>query len=165
MTQTVQWGSRPSYLIAALGADTQIRFAQLLAPMGLLPQHFGVLRQLSALEGVTQQDIADSLRLRRAAMVGLVDELEQQGLVERRRHPVDRRANALHLTSAGRRMLAQIVRAAQALDDELMAHLPPDTRAAFLEGLGRLAVATGVADGVFPTAPDAAERPQGRRTG
>ena len=40
-------------------------------------------------------------------MVFLVDELEQRGLVERRRNPADRRSYALYLTDQGRAKLAR----------------------------------------------------------
>jgi DNA-binding MarR family transcriptional regulator len=86
-------------------------------------------------------------------MVGLIDELESMGLVERRQHPADRRANALHLTSQGKQVLSRADRLAEQLDDELLAPIPVEERAAFLEQLRRLGEATGVADGVFPTLP------------
>lgn len=157
MDSTDRWESRPGYLMAALGAHVSIRFAELLAPMGLQPPHFGVLRRLSGNEGATQQEMADAMRCRRAAMVTLVDELEELGLVERRRHPVDRRANALHLTPAGRRTMKRVAAAARVLEAELLGAVPGDSRAGFLDGLRHLGVATGVADGVFPMPDDAAQ--------
>ena len=75
------------------------------------------------------------------------------GLVERRRHPADRRANALYLTARGKQTLQRADRLAVQLDDELLMSIPGDQRAAFLEHLRRLGAATGVADGVYPTLP------------
>jgi DNA-binding MarR family transcriptional regulator len=148
---SMPWSERTSYLLAAVGAHTQMRFAELVAPMGLLPHHVGVLRHLADSEGSTQQDIADALRVRRGVMVGLVDELEAKGLVQRRRHPLDRRANALMLTAAGKRTLARVAKASDSLDDELIAAVPAQARADFRACLHRLGVAVGVADGVYPT--------------
>ena len=145
---------RASYLLSAVGAATSIRFTELLAPIGLQPAHFGVLRRLLDNEGSSQQEIADAARVRRSVMVGLIDELESRGWVERRRHPVDRRANALHLTPEGRHALASADQSAQQLDEELLAAIPAQARAGFLEHLQRLGIATGVADGVYPVPPD-----------
>ena len=153
------WERRPGYLMSAVGAHVQIRFAELLAPYGLLPQHFGVLRRLTTNEGSTQQEMADALHVRRAAMVGLVDELEAKGFIERRRHPLDRRANALHLTTAGRRLVARISTAAEGLEAELMGRLSDDARTAFLEGLLAVAGVAGVADGIYPQPVDEQPRP------
>ena len=163
------WERRPGYLMGAIGAHVQIRFAELLEPLGLLPAHFGVLRRISVHEGATQQEIADALRQRRAAMVGLVDELEAKGLVQRRRHPVDRRANALHITTAGRRLIAKVSASSAVLEDDVLAPLTPPAREAFLEALLLVGAAAGVGDGVFPsvdsTDPDEQEHHPEDRTG
>lgn len=160
----VKWNQRTSYLLAAVGAHVGIRFAELVAPYGLMPHHVGVLRRLSPTEGRTQQEVADEMRVRRSVMVGLIDDLETKGYVERRRHPLDRRANALHLTEDGTRVLAEISEQGCALDEQLLAAIPAAERSVFHEHLWRLAVTTGVADGVFPErdpearAADAAEQ-------
>lgn len=160
VNMTVPWEQRPGYLISAVGAHVQIRFTELLAPYGLLPHHFGLLRRVAAQEGRTQQDLADALKMRRAAVVGVVDDLEALGVLERRRHPVDRRANALHLTPAGRRLVAKLTTAITALEDELLAPLPAAARAGFLDGLRQVAVVAGVADGVYPHVDDHRTDPQ-----
>jgi DNA-binding MarR family transcriptional regulator len=154
------WEQRPGYLMSAVGAHVQIRFAELLAPYGLLPHHFGLLRRVSTQDGRTQQDLADAMQLRRAAVVGVVDDLEALGLLERRRHPVDRRANALHLTLAGRRLVAKLSTAITALENELLDPLPPQARTAFVEGLRQVAVVAGVADGVYPHPVDQQSDPE-----
>jgi hypothetical protein len=66
------------------GRYAQIRFSELVAELGLFPQQVGILRRLKLREGSSQQEVADTLRVRRSVMVGLVDELEAKGLVERR---------------------------------------------------------------------------------
>src|SRR5690348_3355489 len=133
---------RGLFLLAALGAHAKVRFTELLMPLGLQPAHFGVLRRLHDSEGCSQQTIADGMRLRRSVMVGLIDELESMGLVERRRHPADRRANALYLTAQGKQVLLRADRIAAQLDDELLAPIPADERSVFLEQLRRLGDAT-----------------------
>jgi DNA-binding MarR family transcriptional regulator len=61
-----------------------------------------VLFRLRQQEGLSQVDLADVLELQPISLVRLLDRLVQQGLLERRRHPKDRRANRLFLTRAGR---------------------------------------------------------------
>ena len=146
----VAWEQRPGYLMSAVGAHVTIRFTELLAPHRLQPHHFGLLRRVSTQEGRTQQELADALHMRRAAVVGVVDDLEALGLLERRKHPVDRRANALHLTPAGKRLVLKMSAAITVLENELLDPLAPAARTAFLEGLRQVAAVAGVADGVYP---------------
>ncbi len=71
--------------------------ATALAPIGIEPGHFGALVALEATGPVAQAGLAHALGLSGARVVGLVDDLEQRDLVERRRSPVDRRTHLLHL--------------------------------------------------------------------
>ncbi len=70
-------------------------------PDGPHPRVFAVLSTLAESGPMSQQRLAEQLRVNRTLMVGVADELEHDGLVERRRDPADRRAYALHLTPAG----------------------------------------------------------------
>jgi MarR family transcriptional regulator, organic hydroperoxide resistance regulator len=71
-----------------------------------LPQ-FDVLATLFHGEGITQQELARRLLVTKGNVVGLIDRLSAAGWVERRPDPDDRRANRLHLTAAGRRLLSK----------------------------------------------------------
>jgi DNA-binding MarR family transcriptional regulator len=76
------------------------RADEVLEPLGIEIRHFGALRMLAG--GVpSQRELGDRLNVSGPVVVELVDALEERGLVERRRDPADRRANALVVTSAG----------------------------------------------------------------
>ncbi len=84
-----------------------------LAPMGLNVRLCGVLNVLA--EGpISQQALGEQLGIDRTTMVELIDELERQGTVVRRRNAADRRSYALSLTTRGRSVQK---RAARAFDD------------------------------------------------
>src|SRR3982074_2232075 len=91
----------PSFLVSQLGLYSAQQFAERLQPLGLLPRHFGLLKHLASVEGQSQQYLADMMGVHRNAMVGLIDELEGRGLVERRRHASDRRGPAPCLAARG----------------------------------------------------------------
>ena len=61
-------------------------------------------------------------------MVVVLDELERDGLAERRPHPSDRRKHAVHLTRKGERMLAKARELAEAYGEELLAPLDAKER-------------------------------------
>lgn len=64
-----------------------------------------VLFRLRQQEGLSQVDLAEVLELQPISLVRLLDRLVDHGLLERRPDPKDRRANKLHLTRAGRRLV------------------------------------------------------------
>jgi DNA-binding MarR family transcriptional regulator len=92
----------PACLITQLSAYVQEQLTERLAPLGIQPRHFGLLSLLAEQDGQNQHQLSEPLGVHRNVMVGLVDEMEERGLVARRRHPADRRAHAVHLLLAGR---------------------------------------------------------------
>ncbi|WP_250006813.1 MarR family transcriptional regulator [Actinoplanes sp. M2I2] len=141
---------RATFLLSQLGFHVAQTFAARLAPLGIAPNHFGLLMHLERSEGNTQQQLADALGIHRKVMVGLLDELEQRELVERRRHPSDRRAHAIHLTEAARHLLPRARQVADQHEDEILTPLDAGERAELVAVLQRLAEHTGNAAGVHP---------------
>jgi DNA-binding MarR family transcriptional regulator len=110
---------RVGQLLFVVQQAAQALAAQRLEPLGLSPRAWGVLSTLTESGPLTQIELATTMSIDRTAMVYLIDELEEQALVERVRHPQDRRAFLIHLTPAGqdlqRRAAAALAGAAQAL--------------------------------------------------
>lgn len=145
-----QLTERAGFLISQLGFHAAGRFTERLSPLGLQPRHFGLLTQVSAGDGQTQQQLADRMGIHRNVMVGLIDDLEDRGLVQRRRHPADRRAHAVHLTDAARDLLVQAQQVADEHDTELLAALDESDQAQFITLLQRIAAHTELTSGVHP---------------
>jgi DNA-binding MarR family transcriptional regulator len=83
-------------------------------------------------------------------MVSLIDTLEEEGLVERKPCPVDRRAFAVTLTAKARGMLPALEAQSQALEDDVTAALSSDERAALRDMLQRVSAGLGLSPGVHP---------------
>lgn len=66
-------------------------------------------------EGLTQRELAGLMAIENPTLVRLLDSLEQQGLIERRACPNDRRARRLHLTDSGREFMEVLTARADAL--------------------------------------------------
>ncbi len=141
---------RAGFLLVQLGTHGHRRFAERLVPLDLHPRHFGMLSQLAVNEGQSQQALASALGIHRSAIVALVDDLEQRGLAERRRDPDDRRAYTLYLTSAGRELLAELERAADEQEAELLTALDASERSELISLLQRVAESQGLTTGVHP---------------
>ena len=65
--------------------------------VGLTPQQWRVLEQISRAEGQTQTESAEETEIARAPLGRLLDRLEEQGIIERRQDPEDRRAKCIYL--------------------------------------------------------------------
>jgi DNA-binding MarR family transcriptional regulator len=136
--------------LTQLGSLAAQRFAERLASTGLGPAHAGLLRAVAADEGRSQQALAAQLGLLPSRLVALVDELERDGVLERRRNPHDRRHHALHLTDAGRARLREVGRIAREHGSDFLAPLDDADRAVLGDLLARLADHHGLAPGVHP---------------
>ena len=139
-----------TFLLAQLGAHAAQRFAERIAELELTPPQTGLLRSVAQRPGQSQQAIAGQLGTTPSRLVGLVDGLEQRGLIERRRNPDDRRNYALYLTEAGRRCMAGLGRAARQHEDVICAGLSETERAQLHALLTRLATGQGLSTLAHP---------------
>lgn len=72
-------------------------------------------------EGMQQRELADFMGIEAPSLVPALDQLERLALIERRPHPADRRAKAVHLTEAGRTDLVSLNAAASDVRAQLLA--------------------------------------------
>ena len=114
-----------------------------LAPSGISVRELAVLLMLVDREPESQQQAAHRLAVDRTTMVGLLDGLEDKGLVTRRPDAADRRRNVVELTDAGHRVLEEATRASDVAEQRLLADLGERDAARLRELLGRLATGTG----------------------
>ena len=139
-----------SFLLAQLGSYAAMRFAERIAALGLTPAHAGLLRAIASEPGRSQRAIATQLGVLPSKLVLLVDELETEGLVERRQNPDDRRNYALHLTAKGNRSLRELAKVAAAHSRDLLAPLSESDRVHLTAMLATLAAEHGLTPGVHP---------------
>jgi DNA-binding MarR family transcriptional regulator len=99
--------SAPGFLLSWNGQRMAQKFAAAMDTLGLRPPDFGVMTLIDAAPGSAQQELVARSMIDASSMVAVLDELEGMGLVERRRHPDDRRKHAVYLTARGRRVLAR----------------------------------------------------------
>jgi DNA-binding MarR family transcriptional regulator len=141
---------RIPFLLSQLGVYLAEDFMERLAPFGVRPRTYAVLMALSADNGQSQRELSTRLGIHRNVMVSVVDDLERQGLVERKPHPNDRRAFAVTMTDKARELLPALDAQGRAQEKEITAALTADESAVLLDQLQRIAVAVGLTPGVHP---------------
>lgn len=91
--------------------------------------------------GARQRALAEEIGIEGPSLVRLLDTLEAGGLVERRGDATDRRAKTLHLTAAGREVLARAQDALAGVRGRLLADLGADEVGACLRAFGAIEAA------------------------
>ncbi len=134
------------FLIARVGLVATKQFSERIAELGLTTRMWGALNVLDAEGPNTQQFLGRCAGIDPSSMVATVDDLEARGLVERRPHPSDRRAHALHITEQGREVLTRARGVAQKAQNELLAPLSAEERQDLHELLMRLATTSAAGD-------------------
>jgi DNA-binding MarR family transcriptional regulator len=131
--------ARPAVLLGRVGIAVKMETVEKFEEIGFSAYHYGVLALLDESARETQATIADALGVDRSVLVGLLDQLEERGLVERRRDPNDRRRQMVNLTPAGRRQLAAFRKMVQQIEDDFLAPLDEEERATLHDLLLRVA--------------------------
>jgi DNA-binding MarR family transcriptional regulator len=156
MPQPNQFSSEPEespgLLLARLGRGAMEMYREALAGTGLKPAHVAALVQLRV-EPVGQQALSEATGLDPVRLVGILNDLETAGLVERRRDALDRRRHIVAITCAGRVRLDDVERASAVADERLLAGLDRAQRRQLAELLHIVAGSSKVAE----TCPGAAE--------
>jgi MarR family transcriptional regulator, organic hydroperoxide resistance regulator len=88
-----------SFLLGKAYQQVQQASKQRLAPHGVTPVQYALLRVLWERDGQTGAELGERLQLDSATITGLLDRLERAGLIERRADPGDRRVNRIFATA------------------------------------------------------------------
>jgi MarR family transcriptional regulator, lower aerobic nicotinate degradation pathway regulator len=97
------------FLIAKVYQRLFSCFRTRLEPYGITPPQFALLAFLWKQDGLSQAELSEKTEVDRTTLSGLIDRLQKLDLVERRRHPADRRVWLVHLTPAGRQLEEKLV--------------------------------------------------------
>lgn len=103
-----------------------------LAERDLTPSRAEVIYVLAREGAVMQRALAEALRCTPRHVTGLVDQLQDAGLVERRPHPDDRRATSVVLTAKGAATARWITKSRHTAASALLGDVPGKDLAAFV---------------------------------
>jgi MarR family transcriptional regulator for hemolysin len=104
---------------------------------GMTRAQWAVLLRLERREGLKQSDLAEELDIQPITLTRLVDRLCDNGLIERRADPNDRRAKRLYLTDAARPLLDRISTEIEELSGKVLAGIKPGEIDMMLGKLGQ----------------------------
>ena len=108
------------------------------AQFGMTRAKWAVLARLDRAEGLKQSELADMLDLHPISLTRLLDGLCDNGLIERRADPEDRRAKRLYLKPAARPLLERLTAVGEALMEQALEGLDEERLAALHADITRL---------------------------
>ena len=86
----------------------------------------------------TQAALAQAINADKSRIIGVLDDLQQRGLIRRQADQADRRVHLLSLTPEGDRLRMSVEAAIRRGEEEVLAVLPPADRDVFLRSLKTL---------------------------
>ncbi|WP_330252101.1 MarR family transcriptional regulator [Nocardia sp. NBC_00565] len=125
-------------MLAPLGRALVAAELPVLERHGLTMWGYVVLLGLGDEPVYTQAALAKKIRADKTRIIGVLDELQQRGLIRRDPDPADRRARLVSLTPTGRTTRDQAQREIQEQEDRLLSQLPAADRKVFLRSLRTL---------------------------
>jgi DNA-binding MarR family transcriptional regulator len=109
-----------------------------LAQFDLTPNQFLMLLRLSHQEGQSAADLARSIGVRPQSLTEIINPLAEKSLISREESPEHRRILRIHLTAAGRQLLARALRVGQQLEKELIGDLGANEHAVLFSALRKV---------------------------
>lgn len=119
------------YRIKLLSQLLGRKFQERLEPLGLTPFHWLVLCCLWEEDGLATSSIGEKLQQVGGTLTGVLDRMEERGLVYRKRDTRDRRIWRIWLTPAGKQLQTVLPPIALEIYEQAMKGIPQDERAQF----------------------------------
>lgn len=103
------------------------------ANMPMPMSHKRVMKWILKVPSITAQQLADKSAQDKGRITRLLQELENEGLIEKRPHPIDRRSQTLHLTPAGDTLMTEFRSVEQDVRTRMTRGLTPQQIQSFVE--------------------------------
>jgi DNA-binding MarR family transcriptional regulator len=137
-TVPARFTTMPSWLITQTAAYTHRLVGDGFAAVGARGYHYRVLASLEESGPASQAALGRRSAIHLSDIVATINELAEQGLVDRAPDPDDKRRNVITITAAGRQQLRRLDKRLAAVQEDLLAPLDQDERAQLTRLLSRM---------------------------
>ena len=130
--------AKPSWLLTQLAVHAHRLASDSFGEVGARGYHYRILAALDEFGVASQADLGRRCNMDRSDVVAAINELAEQGFVERTPDPDDRRRNVVSLTKTGDRQLRRMDQALDKVQDDLLGPLPVEDRQTLTRLLNQL---------------------------
>ncbi|MFE1591136.1 MarR family winged helix-turn-helix transcriptional regulator [Nocardia sp. NPDC058705] len=130
--------AKPSWLLTQLAVHAHRLASDGFSEAGARGYHYRILAALAEFGPASQTELGRRCNMDRSDVVAAINELAEQGFVERTPDPQDRRRNTVTLIKSGDRQLRCLDRALDKVQDDLLEPLPVEDRRTLTDLLTRL---------------------------
>ncbi len=141
---TRAWTQHTGVLLTQIGRAVTRQYRAALWPIGVKPRQTAALLALRQGGAMSQQALGAWLDIDASNLVVLLNELEDLGMISRRRDPQDRRRHVVEISKRGNKRIDEVELAATRIDDEFFADLDEHDRARLHDLLARVAQSVDV---------------------
>lgn len=134
-----QLKTSPGHLLRRAQQYANDTYSKGVGAKGPTPRQFEVLHVVSQNEGLSQTDLVEATGIDRSTLADMIARMIKKGLLSRKRTKADARANAVSITSAGKRMLSGALTSVTKSDKAIMAVLPKTQQSAFMRSMAAFA--------------------------
>ena len=137
---TLDWGLLSQHIgprVRLLRNTLNARSIAVSEPFGLPTGSLTIMALMAQNPGSSQVELAAYAGITGPSLVGIVDELERRGLVQRVRSTEDRRRNMLVVTEKGERTMTALFTEVQHIEDPIQEALSPEELAQFIDFIDR----------------------------
>lgn len=131
--QDVRLDDMPGHLFRRLHQLAVARFSSEMDQAGLTPIQWAALMTTSQRPGLDQSTLSREIHIDTSTIAGVLDRLENRGLIQRKPSPDDRRLRLLYLTEEGVVLLEQATAIVVDMQDWLLEPLSDSERAVFMQ--------------------------------
>lgn len=113
------------YMVKRLELAVRSGLEELVRPAGVTALQYTALTVLDRHDGLSAAQLARDSFVTAQSMADMVRALEGRGLIRRERNPANRRELLIHLTDAGRDLLADLAEPVRRLEERMLGDLTP----------------------------------------
>ena len=129
--------SSAGYLVNHLARLFFDELRQNIKHLGIVPGQFPALLALWVKDGQTQRELVEKLDIEQATMANTLNRMERGGLILRKEHPTDGRAQIINLTDKALAIRDDAYAAANSVNERALADLSLEEREEFIDLMQR----------------------------
>ncbi|SNS63721.1 DNA-binding transcriptional regulator, MarR family [Asanoa hainanensis] len=137
-TPSARWEGLPSWLLTQTAGHAQRLVSDGFASVGARGYHYRLLATLAEHGPASQATLGRRSGIHVSDMVATINELADEGLVERAPDPSDRRRNVISMTAEGKRQLRRLEKQLAETQERLLEPLSLEDRARLTDLLSTL---------------------------